>query len=289
MPLTIPPSTYANQINFSSTGGLISTNTAAAIDEVYTKSAKLVNDNVFSGKQSISNTTAATSPTTGSLINAGGFGNAGDMQIGGNIVSANDKSLTLNTTGTGSLINFVRSSTTVSIRMVSARFTVSDGTSNAAGLQVITGAAPAVIVGQDNVANNGTLRAANISGVTDTAAANLILATGTGTGSAVPPYIDFQVANLIASGTTQQSLSSKMRLSSNGNLLIGTTSDNAVDKLQVNGSIRASQYKLSALNTPPASANDTGTVGEIRWANGFVYLCVATNTWQRAALSTWLM
>lgn len=171
--------------------------------------------------------------------------------------------------------------------MVSARFTVCDGTSNAAGLQVITGATPAVIIGQDNVVSNGTLRSANISGSTDTAAASLILATGTGTGAAAPPYIDFQTANAIASGTTQQSLSSKMRLSSNGNFSIGTTSDNAVDKLQVNGSIRASQYKLSALNTPPVNANDTGSVGEIRWANGFVYLCVAANTWQRAALSSW--
>ncbi|MEH2287174.1 hypothetical protein [Nostoc sp.] len=287
MPLTIPPSIYASQINFSSASTLSSTNTNAAIDEVFTKAAKLGSDNTLTAKQSITNTTAATSPTTGSLVNAGGFGNIGDAYIGGNITTGSDKNLTLNTTGTGSLINFVRSSTTVSIRMVSSRFTVSDGTSNAAGLQVITGTSPAVIVGQDNVINSGTIRAANISGSTDVAAANLILASGVGTGAATPGYIDFQTGNSISSGSTQQSLSSKMRLSSNGNLLLGTTSDNGIDKSQINGSIRASQYKLSTLNAPPASANDTGTVGEIRWANAFVYLCIATNTWQRAALSSW--
>jgi hypothetical protein len=49
----------------------------------------------------------------------------------------------------------------------------------------------------------------------------------------------------------------------------------------------AKQFQLSALNTVPASATDTGTLGEIRIVNGFIYVCVATNTWQRAALATW--
>jgi hypothetical protein len=38
---------------------------------------------------------------------------------------------------------------------------------------------------------------------------------------------------------------------------------------------------------PPATATSTGTAGEIRWASGFIYICVATNTWQRSPLSTW--
>jgi hypothetical protein len=51
--------------------------------------------------------------------------------------------------------------------------------------------------------------------------------------------------------------------------------------------VKATQYNLTALNSVPATSTSTGTVGEIRWANGFVYLCVATNTWQRSALTTW--
>lgn len=54
-----------------------------------------------------------------------------------------------------------------------------------------------------------------------------------------------------------------------------------------NGDIIGSKYRLSALNTAPSSATDTGTLGEIRWASGFVYLCVSTNSWQRSALSSW--
>ena len=37
----------------------------------------------------------------------------------------------------------------------------------------------------------------------------------------------------------------------------------------------------------PASASDTGTAGEVRYDSSFIYVCVATNTWVRAALSTW--
>lgn len=53
------------------------------------------------------------------------------------------------------------------------------------------------------------------------------------------------------------------------------------------GDFTSNKFKLAALNTAPANAADTGTLGEIRWANGYVYFCVATNTWQRAALATW--
>tara|TARA_R100000808_G_scaffold23247_1_gene51382 strand:- start:1865 stop:2431 length:567 start_codon:yes stop_codon:yes gene_type:complete len=49
----------------------------------------------------------------------------------------------------------------------------------------------------------------------------------------------------------------------------------------------AGQMNLNALNTAPASASATGTVGEIRWTDGYVYLCTATDTWLRAALTTW--
>jgi hypothetical protein len=37
----------------------------------------------------------------------------------------------------------------------------------------------------------------------------------------------------------------------------------------------------------PASATAGGAVGQINWDNGFVYVCVATNTWKRAAIATW--
>lgn len=41
------------------------------------------------------------------------------------------------------------------------------------------------------------------------------------------------------------------------------------------------------LDSPPASASASGAVGEIRITDSHIYLCTATNTWKRAALSSW--
>lgn len=53
------------------------------------------------------------------------------------------------------------------------------------------------------------------------------------------------------------------------------------------GTTTAVKYKLSALNTAPSSASDTGTTGEIRIDADYIFICVATNTWKRVAISTW--
>ena len=42
-----------------------------------------------------------------------------------------------------------------------------------------------------------------------------------------------------------------------------------------------------ASGTAPSSATDTGLAGEIRWDANYIYVCVATNTWKRVAISTW--
>jgi len=37
----------------------------------------------------------------------------------------------------------------------------------------------------------------------------------------------------------------------------------------------------------PTSATDTGTTGTISWDADYIYICIATNTWKRTAISTW--
>lgn len=37
----------------------------------------------------------------------------------------------------------------------------------------------------------------------------------------------------------------------------------------------------------PASATAAGTAGQIAWDANFMYVCIATNTWKRTAISTW--
>lgn len=45
--------------------------------------------------------------------------------------------------------------------------------------------------------------------------------------------------------------------------------------------------KLVLPETPIISSNATGTTGTVAWGEDYVYVCVATDTWKRAALSTW--
>jgi hypothetical protein len=51
--------------------------------------------------------------------------------------------------------------------------------------------------------------------------------------------------------------------------------------------MNAGKFKLSALNTAPASATAAGVLGEIRVAADAIYVCTAPNTWVKAALATW--
>ena len=37
----------------------------------------------------------------------------------------------------------------------------------------------------------------------------------------------------------------------------------------------------------PTLANSIGTTGQIAWTSNHVYICVATDTWKRANISTW--
>jgi len=47
------------------------------------------------------------------------------------------------------------------------------------------------------------------------------------------------------------------------------------------------QQDKIATSSAPATATSTGTAGEIRYDADYVYICVATNTWKRSALTTW--
>jgi len=49
----------------------------------------------------------------------------------------------------------------------------------------------------------------------------------------------------------------------------------------------ASGYAFNIPTQTPASAGASGTTGDISWDSSYVYVCTATNTWKRAAISTW--
>ena len=76
--------------------------------------------------------------------------------------------------------------------------------------------------------------------------------------------------------------SEAFRVDSSRRLLVGTSSDSGGALLQVNGD----RVRIATAKTP-ASASATGTAGEICWDANYVYVCTATNTWKRSAISTW--
>jgi hypothetical protein len=69
--------------------------------------------------------------------------------------------------------------------------------------------------------------------------------------------------------------------------MTGTTQGAKLLSLDDAGNLEAKQFRLSALNTAPASPTATGTAGEIRIDANYIYVCTATNTWKRTALTTW--
>ena len=78
-----------------------------------------------------------------------------------------------------------------------------------------------------------------------------------------------------------------------GNFAIGagnnsvTLGNNNITKTILKGVVSAKSYKLDALNVAPISSTDTGNLGEIRVTENYIYVCTATNTWVRSALTTW--
>ena len=77
-----------------------------------------------------------------------------------------------------------------------------------------------------------------------------------------------------------------------------TTEDGKLDfKVQSAGTL-TSMAAITAANVTlgsrpilpthtPASASATGTAGEVAWDANYIYICTATNTWKRVAISTW--
>lgn len=66
------------------------------------------------------------------------------------------------------------------------------------------------------------------------------------------------------------------------------TGQAAGDVLQYNGSLWvAGGDEFPRIVSAPATATSSGSVGQIAVDTGYLYVCVATDTWKRTALSTW--
>lgn len=65
---------------------------------------------------------------------------------------------------------------------------------------------------------------------------------------------------------------------------------NLVDRIVIDsaGNTDIKNGVLTIESHAPAAPDSTGVAGAVTWDSGFVYVCVATDTWVRAALTTWV-
>jgi hypothetical protein len=69
-----------------------------------------------------------------------------------------------------------------------------------------------------------------------------------------------------------------------GNVGIGTASPTISSGVGLH--LSGSTLRLGTARTP-ASSTATGNQGEVCWDSSYLYVCIATNTWRRIALTTW--
>jgi len=84
-------------------------------------------------------------------------------------------------------------------------------------------------------------------------------------------YNVVDAANLfvIGNGTSATARSNALSVDALGNLVVGGTT-----------------LRISSTKTP-ASATDTGSAGMLAWDANYIYVCTATDTWKRMAITTW--
>jgi hypothetical protein len=60
-----------------------------------------------------------------------------------------------------------------------------------------------------------------------------------------------------------------------------------LQNLRTEGNIESNNSITIRNDNTPSSASDFGVKGEIRYDSNYIYVCVATDTWKRVALSSW--
>ncbi|MCC5641127.1 hypothetical protein LC593_35965 [Nostoc sp. CHAB 5844] len=93
MPLTIPSSTYANQINFTPTGNINATNVQSAITKLDLETVHTSGNENIGGVKIFTDTTDSTNSTSGGVQCRGGLGVGKNLSIGGSLLLSNYPSL----------------------------------------------------------------------------------------------------------------------------------------------------------------------------------------------------
>ncbi len=118
-----------------------------------------------------------------------------------------------------------------------------------------------------------------------------IMPSGTGGGTTVNNGVIISDTANTPNGSWSFYNSSVANSHISANLLVGTTSNPAGHKVNVNGSVNATNVLAGGVDlgwvSPPASATAAGTAGQKAYDANYLYVCTATNTWRRVALAAW--
>jgi len=68
---------------------------------------------------------------------------------------------------------------------------------------------------------------------------------------------------------------------------VNANTDNVTTAVANAGAALAAVAGFSEFSSVPASAGATGVPGQWAAESGFLYICVATDTWERVAIATW--
>ena len=139
----------------------------------------------------------------------------------------------------------------------------------------------------------GAIRGGSLAIGTDDTTAGTISAYGDGTGSSEGGQLNLYIAADHDSTYNRWQIDAYeddlriftdvaevIRVTPTGNVGIGTATP--TEQLDLSGDA----IRIRTAQTP-ASATATGTAGTVCWDASYIYVCTATNTWKRVAISTW--
>jgi hypothetical protein len=75
-------------------------------------------------------------------------------------------------------------------------------------------------------------------------------------------------------------------LITNGRFYVNGTVQNVTDGTGAKDAVNRTQLDTGGWVSAPATATSTGVAGQKAYDSGFMYICVATNTWKRTLLTT---
>lgn len=67
---------------------------------------------------------------------------------------------------------------------------------------------------------------------------------------------------------------------------LGFTFDKSTNNSTLANTLTVANFRMTSSN-PPANTTSPGVAGTITWDSGYIYVCVATNTWKRVQIASW--